>query len=78
MGFKKKVKNFSTITAPLEKMASDLLEYVSEQDDTIIDLNEQKEQLNRDIAFSTNEISKASNTAQNLANLISGGITPSE
>ena len=49
MAFGKKEKTFATITAPLSGMVEELDTYVGEQEEKVVNLNEEKAMIDRQI-----------------------------
>ena len=61
-----KKKDFASITAPLSKMVTDLEAYNKEQQTNEVNLNKEKEEIDKKIALSKEEQGKALTTAANL------------
>jgi len=59
-----KPKNYSTIVAPLAKMATTLKTYISTQMAAIESLKQSRQEIDHQISFSKEEIAKSSATAK--------------
>lgn len=63
-------RSYNTIVAPLQKMEKDLSEYMGEQGNRVANLQNEKDELDKDIANSQLEIKKSRHTSSQIASLL--------
>ncbi|MFW9871546.1 MAG: hypothetical protein ACFFG0_00385 [Candidatus Thorarchaeota archaeon] len=66
-----KAKNYASIVAPLKKMVNDLKTYVGSKSDEILNLNNQRDQIDKDIGVCQSEIKKSNFSIDKINELIS-------
>jgi len=63
-------RNYNTIVAPLQKMEKDLSSYMGEQGNKVATLQNEKDEIDKDIANSQMEIKKSKHTSTQIASLL--------
>lgn len=66
----KKKKTYASITAPLGKMLDELKSYIQSQKTQILRFNTQKNEIDKKIAVSENEINSSKHSVEQLSKII--------